>query len=156
MLSSNFLTGISVQSYYHYISGTNLMLGHESVRTLVKSLNGDDTGSKSLGISHLNDIALYTVTTEQLSILVRATSNCGKESNKPPAFLAPIFYTRGKMFLAELRATFLYQRTDSALDFAEVLSTPMFHTLTTSIPLLRMFLNSIHLHSYDPRRRKEA
>lgn len=42
-----------------------MMVSHESVLGLVESLNGDNTASKRLRISHLDDIWLYAAIMEE-------------------------------------------------------------------------------------------
>lgn len=76
-----------------------MMLRHESVFSPVRSLNADDTGSKSLKISHLDNTGLYTGTLEELPILLRAAKYFVKNPNDPASFLVPTFYTSGKLFL---------------------------------------------------------
>lgn len=55
-----------------------MRLKHESVFPLVKSLNADGAGRKSLATSQLDDIELYTLTTEKLPILINSVGNVMK------------------------------------------------------------------------------
>lgn len=75
-----------------------MFLRHESVLALVKSLNGDDAGSKRLGIFHFHDIGLYTVTIEELSILIRAKTSFVKNANGPAPFHTTTFYISTRTF----------------------------------------------------------
>lgn len=52
VISSDFLTGISAQTFYQYISVIRMMLKHKGVLAKEESLNSDDPGSKSRSISH--------------------------------------------------------------------------------------------------------
>lgn len=75
MIRSDFHTAMSAQSYYGYIQVAKVILGHENVVSLEESLNGVNTKSKILEISHLNDISFYTGATEELPTLIGAVSN---------------------------------------------------------------------------------
>lgn len=46
MMGFKFMTRFSAQSYYRYIRVVKMMLRHETVLTLVRSVNADDTGPK--------------------------------------------------------------------------------------------------------------
>lgn len=70
MISSDFLTGMSSQPYYRYIRVSTMMMRRESIFSLPESCNANDAGSKRLGNSHLDDKARYTVTREELLILI--------------------------------------------------------------------------------------
>lgn len=72
MMASDFLTGMGAQSYYRFNRVFKMMMRHKVVLPLAESLNSDDDRSKSLSISHLDDIGLYTATTEKLPVLIRA------------------------------------------------------------------------------------
>lgn len=69
MMSADFLTKTNTQSYYRYIRFARNILRYKSVNTLVKSRNGDDGGSKRLGISHLDYIGLYAEAKKALPVL---------------------------------------------------------------------------------------
>lgn len=96
-----------------------MMLIHENALALVESLNGNDSGSKSLSISNLDDTGLYTETTEKLKTLDIAARNFEKNRNKTALFQTPRFYTIANMFLGTLRAVFVDQGTCSALVVVE-------------------------------------
>lgn len=68
---SSFPTGNSVQSPYWYNQVAKTILVHENVLALTESLNAEHTRSIRLGISRLDDIGLYTATTEELTTLTR-------------------------------------------------------------------------------------
>lgn len=87
-----------------------MMLGQDGILALVKSMNGDDPASKSVGVFHLDDNGLYSVTTEKLPILTRAASNFVKIPNKPARFHAPTLYTGTKMFFGEPWTVFVDHR----------------------------------------------
>lgn len=71
---------------------------------LAKSLNGDDAGSKILGISHSEDVRLWKKTVENFFTLIRTASNSVKNKIEPDAFQGSIFFISAKTFLSELRA----------------------------------------------------
>lgn len=58
MIDSAFPTGTSVQSYYIYMRVAKITLRHVRVLPWVKTLNTDDPGSNSIGISYSDDIRL--------------------------------------------------------------------------------------------------
>lgn len=66
------------------------MLRYKSVLDLVENVDGDHAGSKILGISHLNDIILYTKTMAELPFLIPAASDLVKAPNKHESF--PLTY----------------------------------------------------------------
>lgn len=99
LMGSNFLTGISAQSYYGYVRTAMMILRYFSIIGLVESLIPDDTRSERLRMSHLNDIGLYTATTEELPILITVLRNSLQIPKKPAQFHASTFYTSAKMFL---------------------------------------------------------
>lgn len=101
-----------------------------------------------MGLSHLHGVVLYTETTEELSIFIRAASNVSKNPANQCPFHAPAFYTRVERFLGELTAVFFDHRIDSALQFVQFFNMIMSHTHTTSILVLQMFSSCIRLHSY--------
>lgn len=70
-----------------------MKLKHASAFALVESVNGDDYGSKDLGISHLHAVGLYTAKMKKRSILIRVTSNLVQNVTKSAPFHALIFYT---------------------------------------------------------------
>lgn len=96
-----------------------MMLRHESVLAFLESLSGDDSGSKRLGIFHVDDNWLQTVTTKKLPTPIGVTRNFKKNPNKPASFYASTFHTKTKMILGELSAVFIDHHTDSASNFVE-------------------------------------
>lgn len=58
MMRSDILTGLSAHSYYRYIGISEMILRHERALPLMKSLNAEDAGSKSLEIAHLDAFTL--------------------------------------------------------------------------------------------------
>lgn len=113
-MATDFLTRMSTQFYYRFIRVAIMTLRHESILALVEGLNGDDVGSNSLGISHLDDIKIYTPTTEELPILNTAARSFVKDSNKLAPFYMTTLYTSEKKFFEELRAVFVIHRTEPA------------------------------------------
>lgn len=87
---------------------------YKSVFSVVKSLNGNDAGSKRLVISDLDAIGLYEATTERLQILTIAASNFAENKKKSAPFHAPTFENSANTFLGELNAKFVDEHTDSA------------------------------------------
>lgn len=76
-----------------------MILRREIVLALVKNLNYDDTASKRLNISHLDDTGLYAATTEQQPILIKAAIIFVKNRNKQALFHALPFYTNAETFV---------------------------------------------------------
>lgn len=113
---------------------------HQSIPTLVESLNDKDYRSKSLGFSHLDDIWLYAETAEKLLLFIKAKGNFLKSPNKPFCFHAATFYISAKVFLRALRAVFFVHQTDSVLELVEFLNTFTSYTLMTSVPSCRYLL----------------
>lgn len=75
MVRSYFLTRIRAQSYYEYTRVSTMLLTHESVLTVVESLNCDDCRPESLGISHVDNVGFLTMNTEELLSLIKAARN---------------------------------------------------------------------------------
>lgn len=117
-----------------------MMLRHESLLSLVESLNSDDAVSKCLIISHSYDVGLYTATAETLQIISRAASTVLKDSTKPASFRATTFHTSTEMFLGKQIDVFVVLRTYSALESVAFLNKLMLHIPTMSILLLQIFL----------------
>lgn len=136
MWGSEFLTGMGAQSFYRYIRIAKMMLMDENVLALVKILNAEDAGPRTLRTCHSDDIGLYTATTEELTNMITLIRNFAKDQNEPAPVHVPTFYNSTKMFLGRLSVGFVDHRTASASDVAELLNVPMFQTRTTSIPLL--------------------
>lgn len=120
MKAFDFLTRMSTLSYYRYIQVAKMLLRNERVLALMESLIDDDVRSKRLAISHLNDTELYTVTTKELQILIKAARRFVENPGKPSPFHAPKLCTSSKMFLWERRAMIVDYRTDSTLHFVEL------------------------------------
>lgn len=94
MMSTDLLTITRPQPHNEYILVARM---HESVLNLVVSLNGDDAESKRVGFSNMDDITPYTVTREELLILIRVTSNFVKNPSKTIFFHAPTFCIRARV-----------------------------------------------------------
>lgn len=116
-----------------------MMFRLDSVSTLIESLNIDDDGSKHLGFSHLDDIELFTATTEELPVLTKTASNLVENSNKRAPFYTTTLYTTAKSFIGKLRHLFGDHRKDSVSECFDVLNTSKSHTRTKSIPRLPTF-----------------
>lgn len=78
MVGSDLLTVVTTQRFYRYVWFARNVLKQEVSVDLLKSWNCDDSRLKSLDISHLDDALWYTVTTVQLSIIIRAASSSVK------------------------------------------------------------------------------
>lgn len=63
-----------------------MMLKHIDVFALLENVNLEDARSKCLGISYLDNVALYTVDMEGLPNVNRGASNFAKSRSRP-AFL---------------------------------------------------------------------
>lgn len=122
-----------------------MILRQERVLSLAESLNGEDTSSKALSISHSDDIGLYTAIAGELPILIRETSNFVKNPDKPAFFHASTFYTSPKTYLESLKAIVVDHRTVSASKIAEFLNKPMCRTRTATIPLSTMLFSCMRL-----------
>lgn len=127
-MGSDFLTGMSSQSYYRCITVFKIMLRYNEVLDFLESPNADDARSKRLKISHLDEIGLYTTTMEEISVLSRAARNFMKNWIKPVSFLAHTFCTSTKIFLVELMAVSIDHRTNSTLEYVGF-CTRLFHIL---------------------------
>lgn len=103
MRDSDFLTGMSVQFYYHYIRVFPTMLYDEDAPALLRIVNGDNVGSKSPGTSHLHDRGFQTANTYELRILSAAKSSPVKAASTLPSFQRPTFYRSAKTFLVAER-----------------------------------------------------
>lgn len=86
----------------------------ESLISLLKSLNVDGAGWRSLEIPQLDDIGLYTATTEKLPNLIIAASTFVKNQINPAPFHVLTFYASARLILRELRGLFNDHRTDFA------------------------------------------
>lgn len=153
---SDLQTRISAHAYYRYIQVDEMILRQDSVLALLKSLSGDDAGSKGLGILHLDDIRFHIATTEELMVLIRAGSNFVKNANKPACFRVFTFYSSAKKFLGEQNAALVDHRTVSASKFVEFPTTSMSRSRTMSMLLLQIFFSCMHLHRYVQRDRNGA
>lgn len=153
-MDSYFLTKMSGQHGYRFIRVTEMLLGHESVFSLAETRNSDDSGSKSFGISRLDDDGLYTEKTKELPIFTKAPNNFAKNPQKPAFFTAPTFYTTAKTFRGKLKAAFVVYHTDSAFEYVEFLNARISHMRTTSNPLLQIIFSCMNLHTYEPKDNK--
>lgn len=111
MMGFGSLTEMSSHFYYSFNRFAKMMLTRESVLSLVLSLIPDNAWFKSLGISHLENIGLYTTTVEDIQIIIRVASSFVKNRYKPAPFHARTLYTSVKTFLRQVRAEFVYHRT---------------------------------------------
>lgn len=113
MTGSEFMTGLIAHSHYRYIWVVQVILKHESVLSLVESVNVDGNWSNCLKLFHFDDTELYTVAIVELLILITAEKKILKNPNKPAPFQATTFHTSAKIFLGKVRAVFFYHHTDS-------------------------------------------
>lgn len=79
MTSSDFMTIMDVHSSCPSIRVVKLILKQKVVPALVKALNGDDGGSKSLDTLYVDAVALYAQDTEKLSALITASCNFAQD-----------------------------------------------------------------------------
>lgn len=56
-----------------------MLLKCESILTFVESLNGDNAGSKCLGIYNWDNVGLYTGTTKELPTIIRVLKHIHEE-----------------------------------------------------------------------------
>lgn len=70
----------------------------ESLLALMHNLNGQDARLKRLAISNLENNESYTVTTEELPALMRASRNFRKNPNNPDPINASTLYTSVRSF----------------------------------------------------------
>lgn len=89
-------------------------------------------------------------------ILIIVASNFAKNQNTLAPYLAPTFYTGGKIVLGERRAVLVYHLNESALWFVEYLSIAMSRTCSASIPIMQGFSSYMSLPSYGPKDWKKA
>lgn len=82
MMDPGFLTRLAAQSYNRYVLVFKTTLKHDGTIFQAERLNKNDAGAKSLIITNLDGIGLYTATTEKPVILIRATSNFVKKLTK--------------------------------------------------------------------------
>lgn len=75
---------------------------------------------------------------EKLPTTIRAASSLVENPTKPATSHVSIFYTRAKVFLAELKDVLVDHSAEFSVEAIEFLNTPMFHTRTLSKPLLQM------------------
>lgn len=80
---------------------------------MVKSMSGEVARSKSFGLSHSDDVLLYTKTTEKWSLVNKEASYVLEKRTKPVFFHAPTFQTNGSAFLREPEIMFVGQCTKS-------------------------------------------
>lgn len=73
---------MSSEYCYRKILVVMMILMHESVLTVLESLDGADTESKLLDTSCFDDIGLHFETTEELLTLIRAASNLVQNPEK--------------------------------------------------------------------------
>lgn len=128
----------------------------EAVGVLIprESLDHDKTRPDSLGTFCLDDVVLYTASTEELPILNKVASNFQNNPTKSATFHAHTFYTMIGTLLEKLRDVLVEHRTDCSGAVVALLNTLMYHTGTTSIHLSQIFCSCVSLHNYDPREKK--
>lgn len=73
---------------------------------MINQLEGEETGTRTLGISHLHEAALYTLWTGEAPLLVCAASKYIQGPMKHPSFHASSFEKSGKGLLRELRGLY--------------------------------------------------
>lgn len=156
MMGSGFLKGMRPQSYYRYSRVPKIILRQASVFALVESLNRDNAGSTSLGISHLGEIGLYTETAEELTILNSTTRNFLASLSRAAPLYAAAFYSSAKTILRELRSAFIDHRTVPALEFVKFWNKLMCHMCISSSILLQMLFIRMRLHGYSQSKSKGA
>lgn len=74
MMRSNFPMKTSAQSYDQYINDAKITVKQKGVHSLLDWLNVDFAESESSNISHLDVVGLYTATTKDIPMLIRAAS----------------------------------------------------------------------------------
>lgn len=94
MVGSDVLAGMTAQFYRQYFRRDKMIMRHDSVFVMVESLNGDDSGSKSLEKPDLDDVRQYTATTDELLVITVAASNFVNNANRKTTIHAFLFYTR--------------------------------------------------------------
>lgn len=75
MIGCDFVAGMSTQSYHRHIQVAMMILRHDGVFDIAENLNGDDGGSKSLGMFHFDGVDIYRVKTVKLLIVIILASN---------------------------------------------------------------------------------
>lgn len=115
------------------------MLRHDSVIALIESLDADDMGC--LFVSHFNEVWLYIVTTEELSILIRIADSFVENSLLSSVVLELIFSDIVKTLLDELKAVIFdlqkvwhgdLLRFEHFNNLYMIITQPVLHTTTCS------------------------
>lgn len=89
---SNFLTDDSPHTFLQNIRIGKFLFQCPNMPNSVKVINGQETGSKTLDLSFLDDRTLFSSMTENEPLLTRATSEYGLNPVKQKPFYASSFY----------------------------------------------------------------
>lgn len=94
MVSADFLTADSPQTYQHYIQVVKFLHQLPTVRNFIEDVRGERSGARVLGIFHLDDEAMFFLRTDEGPLMVHATSDLVQKPIKLDPFHASFFYKR--------------------------------------------------------------
>lgn len=104
-----------------------------------ESLNGDDSGSQSVAISHLKHIGFYTGITKELQIISSAARSATKISSNLAFFDVRTVHATAKIRPGELKTALANNLKGYTGEIAAFLITSRFHRCKTSISLFQSF-----------------
>lgn len=135
----DFLTEMRAQSEWQNTQHTTKLLIQMGMTAPVKGFNSDYAKLKSIVLSCVHDIWLYTTTTEELLICISATGDF-VEGLAGKALLDNVSqYNISETVLLELKSVFIYYRTKFSQAIVKHLNYSFSYTCMMSIPSLQLF-----------------
>lgn len=118
---SNFLSSYSRSTYIRYVQVKRLALRHYNLRPLCKYLSEEGATSQTIGVTHVDDAAVYNTMEEVVMLMIPVAKYFVENQNKCSPFHSLFFYILANLFSKELRCIQILYVASTSLLFAEFL-----------------------------------
>lgn len=148
--SSDILFGNNLQTYHRYILVVKMRFQRPDIFCIIENMDEEETGSRTLGISRLEDGTLVSSRTEKRPLLVRAASQYVPNPMKHKLFHTPFFYKSGGDLLRELHDLYQERDTTGGLSFSIFLPRAPSANKTITTRWNSWSCNNLRLCKHDP------
>lgn len=147
MTYANFLGTNSKAAHLRYIRDGKMMLNHQRTLSLFVKLVKCLPAAKTIGITHLVDLSLYTFSEEEIVLMIQPTDTFLKKDHETAPFHVNSFSKRARAFSNELPVRNLEQEKEKFPNFALFLDTKIHQTKTISLSWLYLCSYVLCVHS---------
>lgn len=155
MFSFNFLSGNSIQTYQHHIRVAKSFLQRSNIVNIIENIGAEETGSRTLSISHLNDGSLFSSSTEEGLLLSRVASQYVRNQTKHNPFYAPCLYKIEMGLLSKFHSPCQERSATSVPTIFAFLRAASSANETTAASTEQIFIITMRLHEHGPREKLE-